>query len=43
MTGIFDILIITETKLDDTSPHSQFHIDGFSTPLDWIGTEIEMV
>ena len=32
MTGIFDILIITETKLDDTFPLSQFHIDGFSTP-----------
>ena len=32
VTGIFDILIITETKLDDTFPLSQFHIDGFSTP-----------
>ena len=31
VTGIFDILIITETKLDDTFPLSQFHIDGFST------------
>ena len=26
------ILIITETKLDDTFPVSQFHIDGFSKP-----------
>ena len=32
MTSIFDILIITDTKLDDTFPLSQFHIDGFSTP-----------
>ena len=32
VTGIFDISIITETKLDDTFPLSQFHIDGFSTP-----------
>ena len=32
VTGIFDILIITETKLDDTFPLSQFHIDGFSIP-----------
>ena len=32
MTGIFDILILTETKLDDTFPLSKFHIDGFSTP-----------
>ena len=32
VTGIFDILIITETNLDDTFPLSQFHIDSFSTP-----------
>ena len=32
MTSTFDILIITDTKLDDTFPLSQFHIDGFSTP-----------
>ena len=31
VTGIFYILIITETKLDDTFPPSQFHRDGFST------------
>ena len=27
---MFDILIITETNLDDTYPISQFHIDGYS-------------
>ena len=32
VTDIFDILIITETNLDDTFPLSQVHIDGFSTP-----------
>ena len=32
VTSIFDILIITEAKLDDTFPLSQFHIDGLSTP-----------
>ena len=31
VTGIFDILIITERKLDDIFLLSQFHIDGFST------------
>ena len=29
---MLDILIIIETKLDDTFPVSQFHIDGFSKP-----------
>ena len=29
---MLDILIITETKVDDTFPVSQFHIDGFSKP-----------
>ena len=29
---MFDILIITKTKLDDTLPVSQFHIDGYSKP-----------
>ena len=32
ISGTFDILIITETKLDDTYPISQFHIDGYSMP-----------
>ena len=31
VTGIFDILIITERKLDDIFLLSQFHIDVFST------------
>ena len=29
---MLDIVIITETKLDDTFPVSQFHVDGFSKP-----------
>ena len=34
---MLDILITTETKLEDTFPVSQFHVDGFSKPyrLDW--------
>ena len=32
VNGMLNILIITETKLDDTFPVSQFHIDGFSKP-----------
>ena len=32
MTGMFDALVITKTKLDNTFPVSQFHIDGFSVP-----------
>ena len=30
--GMLDILIITETKLDDTYPNSQFNIDRYSMP-----------
>ena len=30
--GIFDILIINETKLDASFPVNQFFINGFSTP-----------
>ena len=30
--GIFDILIINETKLDVSFPVNQFSINGFSTP-----------
>ena len=33
---IFDILIITEKKLDKTFPTSQFYIEGFSKPIGWI-------
>ena len=29
---MFDISVIMETKLDNTSPVLQFHIDGFSIP-----------
>ena len=29
---MLDILILTETKLDETFPVSQSHIDGFSKP-----------
>ena len=30
MTSMFDILVIAETKLDNTFLFLQFHIDGFS-------------
>ena len=30
--GLFDILIINETKLDDSFPVNQFFINGFSSP-----------
>ena len=33
LTRNIDILMITETKLDDSFPVSQFEIDGFSTPF----------
>ena len=29
---MFDILVITETKLDESFPKGQFVLDGFSTP-----------
>ena len=31
--GYIDILLITETKIDDSFPISQFYIEGFSTPF----------
>ena len=36
-SGMFDILVITKTKLDDAYPISQFHLDCYSMPyrLDW--------
>ena len=37
--GMLDILIISETKLNNTFPVSQFHIDGYSKPY---RLEIEM-
>ena len=33
LTRDIDILMITETKLDDSFQVSQFEIDGFSTPF----------
>ena len=31
--GNIDILVVVETKLDDTFPDSQFFIEGYSTPF----------
>ena len=28
-----DIFMVTETKLDDSFPVSQFNVEGFSTPF----------
>ena len=30
---MFDILVITETKLDETYPNFQFYIEGYSLPF----------
>ena len=32
VSGYFDVIIVTETKLDDSFPKAQFCIDGFSIP-----------
>ena len=32
VSGLFDVIIVTETKLDDSFPKVQFCIDGFSIP-----------
>ena len=32
VSGYFDVIIVTETKLDDSFPKVQFCIDGFSIP-----------
>ena len=32
VSGFFDVVMVTETKLDDSIPQSQFCIDGFSVP-----------
>ena len=32
ITGNIDVLVITETNLDDSFPSNQFHVEGFSTP-----------
>ena len=31
--GKIDVMVIVETKLDDSYPISQFHIDGYATPF----------
>ena len=33
ITGNLDILVITETKLDESFPSQQFNIEGFSSPF----------
>ena len=43
VNGMLDVLIITETKLDDTFPVSQFHIDEFLNHIDWTGIETGVV
>ena len=32
VSGYFDVIIVAETKLDDSFPKAQFCIDGFSIP-----------
>ena len=32
VSDLFDVIIVTETKLDDSFPQAQFCIDGFSMP-----------
>ena len=32
VSGYFDVIIVTETKLDDSFPKEQLYIDGFSIP-----------
>ena len=39
--GKIDILIITETKLDDSFPTEQFTISGYSKPYSLIETVME--
>ena len=33
MAGNIDVLVVTETKLDESFPTGQFIIEGFSTPF----------
>ena len=33
LTEVLDILMISETKLDDSFPEAQFHIEGFRAPF----------
>ena len=30
----FDVIMISETKIDETYPARQFHIDGYTPPID---------
>ena len=32
VSGYFDVILVTETKLDDSLPKAQFWIDGFYIP-----------
>ena len=32
VSGYFDVIVVTETKLDDSFPKMQFSIDDFSIP-----------
>ena len=32
ITGNIDVLVVTETKIDDSFPTAQFFIDGYSAP-----------
>ena len=33
LTEVLDILMISETKLDDSFPEAQFYIEGFRAPF----------
>ena len=33
LSEVLDVLMITETKLDDSFPEQQFHIEGFNIPF----------
>ena len=33
LSEVLDVLMITETKLDDSFPEQQFHIQGFNIPF----------
>ena len=33
LSGVLDILMITETELDDSFPEQQFHIEGYNIPF----------
>ena len=38
VSGYFDVIIVAETKLDNSFPKAQFCIDGFSVP--YIGIDM---